>query len=54
MKKIIFEGEYSGESIIDLSEDLNYMNMDDIPVDEYNIQLGTFKVTVEWIPDDEA
>lgn len=52
MSKVIFEQEYSGESIIDLSEDLCYMNMDDIPVDEYNIQSGTFKVTVVWTPDE--
>ena len=52
MSKIIFEREYSGESIIDLNEDINWMDMDDIPVDEYNIQTGTFTVTVTWSPDE--
>jgi len=52
MSKVIFQREYSGESIIDLSEDITYMDMDDIPVDESNIQAGTFTVTVTWSLDE--
>jgi hypothetical protein len=54
---IIFEREYSGESIIDLAEDLSWMFADgkgaEVPVDEYGIQKGTFTVTVTWKEDEE-
>ena len=44
---------YSGESIVDVSEDIDYaLNDDRIPVDEYNMSKGRFVVTVEW-EDDE-
>jgi len=53
----IFEREYSGESIIDLCEDLSWMFSDGngakVPSDEYGIQRGTFTVTVTWKEDEE-
>ncbi len=51
---IVFNKEYSGESIIDLPQDVGEM-FDDAPVipqDEYGIHTGKFIVTVEWIPDE--
>lgn len=51
----ILEKEYDGESLYDLERDVsealiaeyNPVIMD-IPQDEYGIQYGTFKVTIEW------
>ncbi len=52
-KKIIFQNEYSGESIIDAPEDLHYAFADaDVPQDEYGIQKGTFILTIEWVADE--
>lgn len=53
---IIFEKEYSGESIIDLPEDMGDMFDIDVsnitvPQDEYGIHLGRFIVKVEWLPE---
>ena len=54
---IIFSREYSGESIIDLAEDLSWMFDDgkgaEVPVDQYGIHKGTFTVTVTWKEDEE-
>ena len=51
----VFEQEYDGESLYDLGRDIHEAVdstfnpvVDKIPVDEYNIQLGTFRVTIEW------
>lgn len=52
---IVFEQEYSDESIIDLSEDILESfdeitgSCKDIPKDPYGFRHGTFKVTIEWI-----
>lgn len=54
MSKTIFEKEYDGESIIDIENDLHWVLADpeqeliDIPVDEWGIHKGTFKVVVTW------
>jgi hypothetical protein len=49
---IIFDKEYSDESLIDLAEDIEYaVDLAEIPKDEYNFRQGTFRVTIEWIPD---
>ena len=49
---VIFDREYTGESLIDLTEDLSWMFSDgkgaEVPCDEYGIQQGTFTVTVTW------
>ena len=51
----VFEEYYDGESLYDVDRDIHecldstYNKVvDKIPVDEYNIQQGTFKVTVLW------
>jgi hypothetical protein len=57
---IIFEQKYSGESIIDLCEDLSDMfdpycatkEAKTVPQDKYGIHKGTFIVTVTWVEDD--
>lgn len=55
----VFESEYSGESICDIDRDVSEAFYEDfnkvikqIPKDEHNIQLGTFKVTITWENDD--
>ena len=55
---LVFEEDYSGESIVDLNRDLDecfieeYNTvMEQIPSDEYGFHQGTFKVTVEWSPE---
>lgn len=52
---IIFKKEYDGESICDLGRDASEAIMEEynpeikiIPKDQYGIQRGTFKVTIEW------
>ena len=54
----LFEKDYDGESLYDLSRDMHEAFNEDfnpisktIPSDEYGIHLGTFKVTIEWIPE---
>lgn len=54
-KVIVFDKEYDGESLYDLDRDIHECMdstfnsvIDTIPVDEYNLMQGTFKVTVEW------
>lgn len=56
--KELLNKEYSGEDLNDVSRDVHEsFNPDitpagkDIPVDEYGFAQGTFKVTVEWIPE---
>jgi hypothetical protein len=55
---MILEKTYDGESIVDLDRDVSEMfdeefdpRIETIPRDEYNFMKGTFKVTVEWIPE---
>jgi hypothetical protein len=55
----IFRKEYGGESIIDLSQDIDEALMDDfnpdlskVTVDEYGIMEGTFTVTITWTPEE--
>ncbi len=51
---LIFEKDYSEESLADLSEDVMdaiYDNSLNLPVDEYGFRKGTFTVRVIW--DDE-
>ena len=47
---ILFEKEYSSESLVDLAEDVDWaLNHDcEIPVDEHGFMEGTFKVIIEW------
>lgn len=56
----IFNSEYSGEGIIDVPQDVGEAFDDNlnktvraVPKDEYGIHQGTFRVTIEWIPDDD-
>ena len=56
---LVFKKEYDGESLYDLSRDIaeaidvTYNPIvEEIPQDEYGIQLGTFKVTIEWSEDE--
>ena len=55
---MILEKTYDGESIVDVQRDVLEMfdeefdpRIETIPRDEYNFMKGTFKVTVEWIPE---
>jgi hypothetical protein len=54
----IFRKDYDGESIYDVNRDVceafdeDYNPaLKDIPKDEHGFQQGTFRVTIEWIPD---
>ena len=56
---IVFKKEYDGESLYDLGRDIAEASdvtfnpiVEVIPQDEYGIQLGTFKVTIEWSEDE--
>lgn len=55
MNKVIFDKEYSGESIVDVYRDIceavdqRYNpKLDEIPVDEYGFQKGRFVVNILW------
>ena len=55
---ILHQKDYDGESLYDLSRDIHEcFNSDfnppalEIPQDEYGFHKGTFRVTVEWIPE---
>lgn len=59
-KRTIFEKEYSGESLVDIYRDVSEAvdsdftpEMKEIPADEWGMAKGTFRVLIEWIPDDE-
>lgn len=59
-KQTILNKEYCGEGIIDMSQDIDEMLderfnpvIKDLPVDEYGIITGTFKLSVTWEADDE-
>lgn len=54
----IFSKTYDGESLIDLARDVDeafdgQINsiIYSVPVDEYGIHKGSFKVTIEWEDD---
>lgn len=54
----IFNKVYDGESLCDLSRDVHEAFEEDfnpaivlVPKDEHGFHLGTFKVTVEWVPE---
>ena len=53
---ILFDKEYSGESIVDMDRDVNEFFSDsliddfDIPQDDNGIMQGSFRVTVDWVP----
>ena len=55
---IILDKKYDGESIVDIHRDVSEMfdeefdpRIETIPRDEHNFMKGTFKVTVEWLPE---
>lgn len=55
MSKTIFQKDYDGESICDLSRDISEAFDErfnplvaDIPEIEHGFHAGTFKVTIEW------
>jgi hypothetical protein len=55
---IILDKKYDGESIVDLDRDISEMfdeefdpRIETIPKDKHGFMKGTFKVTVEWIPE---
>ena len=48
---IIFDRDYSDESLVDLEQHLMDVIYDDslnIPQDEYGFRKGVFKVTISW------
>ena len=53
---IIFDKEYSGESVVDMDRDVNEFFSDSliddfvIPQDDDGVMQGTFRVTVQWVP----
>lgn len=54
---MIFEKTYDDESLVDLDRDVSEAIIDEfnpavaqIPQDEHGFKLGSFKVTIEWIP----
>ena len=56
---IIFEKDYDGESLYDLPRDISEAFNDDfnkeiiqVPKDEFEFLQGTFKVKIEWIPEE--
>lgn len=56
----LLDKTYSGGEELgqDVEEDVNWAlwndpEFKDIPVDEYNFQTGTFRVTITWEPDDD-
>lgn len=57
---IVFDKDYDGESLYDLSRDIheafdsNFNSIIlDIPRDEFGLMTGTFNVKIEWREDDE-
>lgn len=56
----IFENTYCGEGMIDVEQDVGEAFSCDsnpaikkVPVDEYGIFKGQFRVTIEWIPEED-
>ena len=53
---ILFDKEYTGESIVDMDRDVNEFFSDsliddfDILQDDNGIMQGSFRITVDWIP----
>ncbi len=53
--KILFQKEYDSESLADVERAMwEAMDEHDLPQDEYGFDLGTFKFTVEWIPEESS
>lgn len=52
---VVFERDYSDESLVDASEDIGEIYGHELfkvlPEDEYGFKQGTFKITVTWRPD---
>jgi hypothetical protein len=54
---ILFDKEYVGDSVPFMDRDVNEFFSDsliddfDIPQDDDGVMQGTFRVTVEWVPD---
>jgi hypothetical protein len=45
----IFNREYSGESIVDIEQDIyDAINNTELPVDEHGFIAGTFRVTIQF------
>ena len=55
MNKVLIDKTYSAESIVDIEQDItdviNYAI--DIPKDKHGFHKGSFKLTLEFIPNDE-
>lgn len=56
---ILHQKDYDGESLHDLGRDVEEcFNVDfnppamEIPTDEYGFHKGTFRITIEWIPEE--
>lgn len=54
----VFEKSYSGEELSDVERDISEAFEDNpamevVPVDEYNLHKGTFKVSITWEPEAE-
>lgn len=51
---LVFDHIYSGEEVADIPNDVSemfdYVVARTIPVDEYGLHAGQFKVTVTWEP----
>lgn len=56
--KTVFEKTYSAEELADVDRDIceawDNPAVADIPTDEHGFQEGSFKVTIVWMPEDEA
>lgn len=57
MAKVLFQKEYDGESIVDFGRDMSEALLPEynprvigLPSDEHGFAVGTFEVTIEWIP----
>ena len=50
---ILLDKQYYGEDIHEAGDDVLESIGDDVPRDSLGFHHGTFRVVVEWIPDDE-
>ncbi len=60
MSKIVFDKIYDNDMLYDLLEDITdaldetfNKKIKSIPTDIYGSILGTFRVTMEWLPEEE-
>ena len=58
--KLIFKKEYDGNSLVDVQKDMfeflcaeTNENMKDVPVDEYGVSKGTYKIKITWESDEK-